>query len=161
MDMIAEFENPEILPAVRKAMKDDNADVRTSAVNALYDVSSAEADALLAETLDDLSEDVREAAVDAVENRDDNAKLALCRYGILSSHKDVQEDSISMISEVSSKRSVEILIDALKMNDKEIKDEVNDALDYFVGHTFKNRAEAERWWRKNSSRFSDELEELD
>jgi HEAT repeat protein len=156
MDMIADFENEKILPSIEKALNDTNEDVRLSAVNAIGELNAG---ALIAKAVDDKSENVRDAAIDIIEDSSDEIKLDICQYGIHSPYSDVQEKTVSILSDITSKRTVDILIDGLRLDNKELQDEIKSELEYCLDKEFKNYKQAAAWWKKNSNRYTNSLDE--
>ena len=157
IEMIAEFSDEKILPSVEKALNDANEKVRLAAVNA---VDELQAGALIAKAVDDQSENVRDAALDMVEDSSNEIKLDLCQYGIHSPYRDVQKKTVSMLSDITSKRTVEILIDGLRINNKELQREIQEELEYCIDKEFKNYQQAAAWWKKNKKNYTDDLNKI-
>ena len=154
LSLMADFNSDAILPSLEKALNDEDANVRVAAVEAIGDLNAPE---LLAKAVDDKSEDVRDAAFDIAGNADDQDKLDIYQYGMYSSYGDVRSRSVDIISSVPSKRSVDMLIEGLKISDKELHEDIGAALEYLVGREFQSYSDAVNWWKENKDSYSSDL----
>ncbi len=151
---------PGLSDVVTKAIFDSDPQVRESAVEACGFVEGAQADELLAQALDDESDDVRMSVFDVIENKDTGVQLKVLTPAIASRYKDVREGALSTLIDISSPAAMDILIEGLKDPDADFRDDVTDAISFLVSEDFEDYQQAKKWWNANRHRFDDELFEL-
>lgn len=157
LSLLADFEDPVILPAVEKALDDEHEEVRLAAVESLADLQAPDADALLVVGVNDTHEDVREASFDIIEDRGPAAQEAALRAAVLSPHADARERVLSIAYDTPSHRVMDVLIEGLKSENKDYREDVTDAIEFFVDEEFGDYNAAKRWWDKNRDNYGEEL----
>jgi hypothetical protein len=153
------FEGEALIHCVAKAMDDSNAKVRTAAINALVNVDSPETANILLRGSGDKDEEVRDAVFNVLYNKDPEIKETIAREAISSKRQDVKSRVVDLLLEIPSYNVMAILIDGLKDNDPEFRNQVSSVISFFVTEEFKSYDDAKRWWTKNKDRFDEHLAE--
>ena len=144
-----------------KAMLDDQDEIRVAAVEIVSQLEVKGAQDLLVKAVDDKSEEVRTAAFDGLDYQDPDGRNMVLAKGISSPFKDVRENVVSNITMNASHEGVNILIDGLKVEDKEFITEVQDQLEFLVDQKFNSYDDAKKWWDSNKDRYDEDLFEKD
>ena len=157
--LLDNFNDNAIIPAISKALGDKNEEVRLLAIQALGDAGSPETAKLLAKGVSDDSEDVRNAVFSAVARMDNSTKEAVLGEAVRSKYQDVKEKVVELAVEIPSHNTVELLLGVLNDGDTGLKKEIFTVMTVFFSEEFKTCDEARRWWVKNKDRFDDDLVE--
>lgn len=162
IELLEDYETPEILPAIAQALKLEDEQIRIMALAPLSAINDPQVIELLAQALSDTSEEVRAAALEVVqEHESDPIKLSIIEKGITSSYDDVKYEVVSMLQDRSDHIAVELLIEGLKDKDPKIREEINETLDFLIGQKFKTYQEAQTWWTQNKSKYDMDLVRID
>jgi len=62
-----------------------------------------------------------------------------------------------MLEDRSDHSAVDILIEGLKDNDPDFREEVNASLDFLIDKEFKTYQEAQAWWNANKDNYDEDL----
>lgn len=154
IEILGQAESEKIIPAIKQALQDKDADVRTSAV---FAVGALDANELLLTGLNDKAENVREAVFDLIEDRDPAVQQQICKFGLHTAYADNREKALSLLPAINSPETMEIMIDAMKINDPKMQEQIIHSLEFLVGEQFKNYADAAEWWQKNKNKYDEEL----
>jgi HEAT repeat protein len=157
MELLQDYDTPDILPVVEKALSVNNEQIRIDAVKSLSNVDDLQVVDLLGQALNDPSEDVRNAALETVEEYNEDIGLKVMEKGIGSAYKDVKSEVIQKLEDISNHKAVEILIEGLKDTDSSFRDEVNETLFFLIDKEFKSYEEAKQWWDNNKNKYDKEL----
>ncbi len=157
--LLDNFNDNAIIPAISKALGDKNEEVRLLAIQALGDAGSPETAKLLAKGVSDDSEDVRNAVFSAVAHMDNPTKEAVLGEAVRSKYQDVKEKVVEFAVEIPSHNTVELLLGVLNDGDAELKKEIFTVMTVFFSEEFKTCDEARLWWVKNKYRFDEDLVE--
>jgi hypothetical protein len=152
------------ISVVGKALDDNDPDVRQNAVEVLEDFEQgANGDPRIVELilrgLADENEDVRFAAMTAAEEQGTEDKLKIYDEAIGSAYDDVKVEAVSELSDMSSPAAMDVLIEGLKDNNAEFREEVSSAIYFLIDEQFDSYSQAEQWWKANRHRFDENLVE--
>ena len=161
MELLVDYELPDVLPVISKALGDEDEQTREAAVDVLTFVKDPKVGELLVQALGDSSESVRMAALEVAEEQEENVKLDVLKAAISSSYEEVKEDAVSTLIDVSNHYAMDILILGLKDSDAEFREEVNLAISFLISEEFDSYEEAKNWWDANRDKYDDELFEID
>jgi HEAT repeat protein len=156
------YEDHAIIPAVEKALNNEDEDVRSAAVELLANINDDDPQTAnaLALAINDPSEDVRADALDILENQDD-PQPAVLEYGIASPYEEVKNAVLSILETRGDQKSVDILISGLKDQDPDFRAEVSDSIESLIDQKFDSYEEALAWWARNKMKFDEDLTPLD
>lgn len=156
--LLEDYDTPDILPVIEQALNSGDEQTGMEALSCLSGVNDPQAGELLAQALSDTSIDIRVAALKAVEwHEDDRIKLSVMGEGIASEYDDVKYEVASMLEDRSDHSAVDILIEGLKDNDPDFREEVNASLDFLIDKEFGTYQEAQAWWNANKDNYDEEL----
>ncbi|MHC4532268.1 MAG: hypothetical protein ACYSXD_12020, partial [Planctomycetota bacterium] len=67
----------------------------------------------------------------------------------------------STLEDRSDHAAVDVLIEGLKSQDPDFREEINEVLDFLIEEEFDNYEEALYWWDQNRDKFDDEVFRID
>jgi len=163
MEMLAikDLDDPNVVFVAAKALKDDEPQIRQSAIEACTSVTDPTVGSVLVAALADESEDVRTAAIQVADQKEPVIRLEVLKAGIASQYEDVKETVVSSLTDASSPAAMDILITGLKDTDSDFRDEVKSAISFLVSQDFDTYDQAKKWWNANRDKFDNELVEKD
>ena len=161
IELLVDYNSPDMLPIVSKALKDKGEQVRKAAISALTSVNDPNVNDMLIQALSDKSEDVRMAVLEVAEEKEESTRLEVLRAGISSPYKDVKEDVVSSLIGLSNHDAVDILILGLKDSDSEFREDVKSVLELLISQEFSSYEEAKNWWTANKDKYDEDLTEKD
>jgi hypothetical protein len=161
MEMLAmkEINDTNVAYVAAKALKDEELQVRLSAVEACAAVTDPVVGDVLNEALNDSSEEVRTSAMQMADQKEPVIRLPVLKAGITSKYDDVKENAVSSLIDASSPVAMDILIMGLKDTNPDIRDSVKSAISFLVSQDFDTYEQAYKWWNANRNKFDDELTE--
>jgi HEAT repeat protein len=158
IDLLADYETPDALPAIEQALKLADEETRIAAVEPLSAINDPQVIPLLTQALNDASADVRAAAMEAVQqNESDPIKLSILEKAMASPYSDVKHEAVSMLGDRSDHTAVDLLIEGMKDQDPKIREEVSDTLSFLIDQEFRTYQEAQAWWTQNKSKYDADL----
>jgi hypothetical protein len=157
IELLQGCEGPKVLPVVTKAMAHPNEEVRQTAVNILLDINDPQTGNLLATALSDESEIIRNAALDITRYKDEQIRFKVLETAISCPFSDIKEKSVFMLANNGGRHAVDILIEALRDEDAELREKVGSAIGMLIDEEFESYQEAKSWWEKNRNRYSEDL----
>jgi hypothetical protein len=159
IELLEDYDTPaDVLPLIEQALNSADTQTRIEALSSLSSVDDPQAGNLLAQALSDTSIDIRAAALEAVEwHENDSIQLDVMKEGIASEYDDVKYEVASALEDRSDHSAVDILIEALKDNDPDFRQEVNSSLDFMIDRKFETYGEALIWWNDNKDNYDEEL----
>jgi hypothetical protein len=132
--------------------------VREYAATLLYGLKDKESTTdLLIKTMDDSSENVREAGFDVVTDKEPDIQISVFEQSIHSPYKEIKENTADAILDIPSHKSVITLFEGLKDPNQEFVEYINSKLDYLFGKEFKSYDEAMKWWNENKDNLDEDL----
>jgi hypothetical protein len=154
IELLDDYESPEILPAIEQALKSADEQTRTMALESLSAIDDSKVAELLNRALNDVSKEVRATALEVTAGHDsESIQLGVLERGITSPYHDVKSEIISMLQDRSDHIAVDILIEGLKDKDPKFREEINESLDFLIEKEFKTYEEAQAWWRANKDKY--------
>jgi HEAT repeat protein len=157
MELLEDYDTPDILPVIRKALSAADEQIRENAVQLLENVDDPQVGNLLAQALNDTSEDMRSAAIAVAEGQNEDIQLAVSRTAIASPYDEVKDATVSMLENMGNKKAVDVLIEGLKDENSNFRDEVNTSLSSLFDKEFESYKEAKNWWNQNKNKYDQEL----
>ena len=151
----------ELLPLVQKAVGDADPEIRKDAVAIAQYLRPDDAGELLRQSLSDESDGVREAVFDTLEDMPQESVDFVVKDAFSSSFADVKEESVELIQSKPSPQGFETLIQGLRDQDPELRENVKEAIEFLVSEEFDTAEDAASWWAQNKGRYDGEMSELD
>jgi len=71
-----------------------------------------------------------------------------------SSNEDIRDEAIDIISDIESKKAIDILIEALANPYPDVRDEARDSLETITDKSFDCQPRWKQWWKNNRKNFS-------
>jgi HEAT repeat protein len=163
MEMLAmkELDDPNIVYVAAKALKDNEPQIRQSAVEACTAVTDPAVGNVLTDALNDSSEEVRTAAIQVADQKEPAIRISVLKEGIASQYEDVKENAVSSLIDASSPAAMDVLITGLKDANPDFRDSVKSAINFLVSQEFDTYDQAIKWWNANRNKYDDELTEKD
>ena len=161
IDLLQDYETPEILPVIEKALNSDDEEIREQALMPLSVINDSRAVSLLVKALNDAAESVRTTALEVAEEQNDDIMLSVMTEAINSPYDDVKYSIASTLEDRSDHAAVDVLIEGLKSEDPNFREEINEILDFLIEEEFDNHEEALYWWDRNRDKFDEELFRID
>jgi len=161
IELLQDYETPEILPVIEKALNSDDEEIREQALMPLSVINDSRAANLLVKALDDTAESVRTTALEVAEEQNDDIMLSVMTEAINSPYDDVKYSIASTLEDRGDHAAVDVLIEGLKSQDPDFHDEINEALDFLIEEEFENYEDALYWWDENRDKFDEELFRID
>ncbi len=161
IELLENYNTPEILPAVERALSIVDDQIRTDALMSLSGIDNAEVCELLIQALGDNSKNVRATALKVASEHSDRIELGVLEKGIVSSYVDVKYASAWLLQDRSDHSGIEILFGGLKDTNPEFREEVNETLNFLINQEFETYDEAITWWGENKNNYDNELFEKD
>lgn len=140
------------------ALADADPQVRARAVELTALLPAAEAAPLLNRllTLEPVA-DVRYQALDTVSGWSGPEALPLLATALHGPFPDAQKIAASQLAMRSSKASLETLMTGLQSQDADLRERVNDGLNFLIGHRFQSHEEAQAWWQAHAADYDAKL----
>jgi HEAT repeat protein len=157
IELLDNYNSPEIIPAVEDAMGIVDDEIRMDALSALSGINNEEACELLIQGLGDNSKDVRATALNVASEQSDQIALSVLEKGIVSPYNDVKYNTAYMLQDRSDHRGLEVLFVGLKDSNPQFREEINEILNFLVNKEFESYDEATTWWNENKSNYDEEL----
>lgn len=119
-----------IVRAIIARLKDENAEVRRAAADALGQLEDPIAIPALVAALEDSDEDVREAALDALSNFDRGVPAAPIRRLLASDNAEIRANAVQLLGELRDRESVNAIGRLVSDQDAEVRHEALHALEH-------------------------------
>lgn len=152
-------EQGDILKCIEYALDDPEKGVREIAVVLIADTNNKPQSytPLLIKGIGDSTRDIRLAIFDVLGNKPVSVQVEVFKAGMISSYRDVKENTVEMLMTTPSIDTVEILFQGLDDGDEKFRNLVNTKIDLLFAREFKNSSDAAQWWMKNKNQYSKDL----
>jgi HEAT repeat protein len=162
IDLLEDYDTPEVLPALRLALQSEDEMIRISAVPSLARINHPCVSELLAMALNDTSEQVRAAALEAIQEHEDPIiQLSVLEKGIHGLYEDVKSQTVMILDERSDHRAMEILIQGLDDPSPAFREHLNETLYFLIEKEFNSYKEARKWWAENKHNYDTDLAQIE
>jgi hypothetical protein len=145
--------------AVEKGLKDSDEQIRAKAAEACQFLNDAQAAGMLADAINDSSEPVRAAAMQAADTKNADTQLNVYKAAINSKYEDVKDAAVPALVDMSSPPAVDTLIEGLKDPNPDFRNDVLQAIDFLVSIECTGYDDCKSKWNTNRNHFDEELNE--
>lgn len=157
VEMLSGNTSADILPALDDALASPSEEVRQAAAAAAGHVTNPKVVDFFGKVFDDPAEDVRLTGMSSLDEQRPAQRLNILDRALKSRHGDVQEMAIGDLQVESTRRSLEILFQALDSAVPEVREEARFVVEFLIEQEFSNASEARAWWSQNRQRFDNDL----
>lgn len=157
VELLQGYETPDILPAVTQAMTHPNEDVRQTALSLLLDIEDPRISKVLSDAVLDESENIRSTALDEIKYKEKDIQFKVLETAISSPYNDTKEEAVFMLQYTGGPQAVDILIEGLRDQNADFREEASSAISTLVDKEFTSYQEAKSWWKKNKSKYDEDL----
>lgn len=161
LELMQDYYVPDVLPILQKAIADPDPETRALAVSGTRYVDDPGIKDVLLKGLTDTEEDVRSAVLDVTPETEHEVKMAVFRQAIVAPDEGVRGGVVNWAQFEQSHDAMEILIEGLKSDNAEFREEVGSAIEFLVSQQFSSYDEARAWWQENKGRLDEQLFEID
>ena len=148
------IDDPIVVDLVMIAMDDPDPDLRKAALEVLKDMDNEEVNEALLAGLEDDNQEVTDKALGIMADSDSPAILPSLEQALKDSDEKTQKIAMSTLEDISDPGAVDILIETGLLSDnKAIRKEVIDSLEFITGQRFESYQEAKLWWELNRDTF--------
>jgi hypothetical protein len=155
--MLKEYRSAEVLPVIEAALLSPNEEVRLNALEPLSEIDDPFVPDLMNTAFNDSSEQVRNQALTVVAQQEGDVQLNSLAAAMASAHEDVKREALSLLELRGDHQSVPVVMEGLKDQLPEYREEVNAALSFLIDQEFGSYDEAIQWWQANKDRYDDDL----
>ncbi|MGH8060324.1 MAG: HEAT repeat domain-containing protein [Candidatus Entotheonellia bacterium] len=136
---LAGYKDPRIKETLLQALRDPDASVRESVVDALAELKDDAAVDHLGRTLiEDTSADVRASAAEALEEIASPRAIDALRRALEDQSADVRETAVEALGSIGGNRAVEALRQALRDENENVREAAQEALSQLTGKGVRN-----------------------
>jgi hypothetical protein len=140
------------------ALADTDPTVRMAALRRLDQIPAAQAAALIAALLRiEPTAEVRRQALELPRKWEEAVALPVLVTALNVPDKDIKLIAIDQLTFFSSKPALGALLPALRETDQDLRDRVNDKLEFLVDRRFISYEEAATWWAGHADQLDAEL----